>query len=233
MTFTIRKEWKGHELKRLHDATRKHPKMAVVAVDDEGATIAKIHAYGVEEVATILSHRPGKMYAQHYDERSYLAEVLGHVQTMDLPVAIVGPGFEKDRLADLARERLGRYVVDTVAHAGMPGVYEALKRGIVERIVKENRVSQETRLVENLIAGIARGNLVAYGKEEVTAALRAGAAETVLVLAGMVRETEDLVEMAENVRADVELINEWHDAGRKLAALGGVAAFLRFPITPR
>jgi len=231
MKITVEKEWREHHLKRLRDALKSHPKIAVVAMDDEMATIAKIHEYGVEEVATIHSHRPGKMYAHSYDEREYFGQVLAKIKEMNLPLAIVGPGFEKDRFVTFARNELGQFVVDTASHPGMAGVYEALRRGVVEKIMKENRVARETRFVERLMEYIAKDLPVAYGWEEVERAVAFGAAESVLILNSLLNEGEELLQKAEKGGVKLEIINDWHEAGEKLASLGGVAAFLRYPLT--
>lgn len=231
MKITLEKEWKEHHLKRLKEALKSHPKIAVVAMDDEMATIAKIHEYGVEEVATIHSHRPGKMYAQSYDEREYFGTLLAKLREMNLPLVVVGPGFEKERFAASAGKELGQVVVDTVSHPGMAGVYEALRRGVVEKIMKENRVARETRLVERLMEYIAKDMPVAYGREEVERAVTFGAAESLLILNSMLNDEELLLKQAENMGVKLEIINDWHEAGEKLASLGGIAAFLRYPLT--
>ena len=231
MSITLEKEWTLYHFGRLAEAVKSHPKIAVVVLDDETATIARIHEYGVEEVANISSHRTGKMYDTPYDEKNYFGQILAKVVDMQLPVAIVGPGFEKERFVAFARDSLKHYVSDTVAHAGMPGIYEAMKRGIVERIMKDNRVAKETCLVEKLMEYIAQDKPVAYGKNEVECAVDAGAVEMMLILNSSARESEDLIRKTENIRASIEVISDWHDAGKKLEALGGVAAFLRYRLT--
>ena len=63
MKVTITKIWSQHHLTRLKTAVKSHPKMMIVAMDEEQATLAKIHEYGIEELATIPSYRSGKMYS--------------------------------------------------------------------------------------------------------------------------------------------------------------------------
>ncbi|RLA92501.1 MAG: hypothetical protein DRG69_08805, partial [Deltaproteobacteria bacterium] len=123
-------EWKRWQLERLERATKKHPKMVVVAMDDESATIARLHEYGVEEVATIYSGRSGKMYEDESNAGNYYQQILSKIKAMNVPVAIVGPGFEKDRFVEFAKSELKDYIVDNVSQAGMTGVYEAIKRGV-------------------------------------------------------------------------------------------------------
>ncbi len=221
-------EWKRWQLERLERATKKHPKMVVVAMDDESATIARLHEYGVEEVATIYSGRSGKMYEDESNTGNYYQQILSKIKAMNVPVAIVGPGFEKDRFVEFAKSELKDYIVDNVSQAGMTGVYEAIKRGVVERIMKENRVAKETAMLEQVMKEISRGGAVAYGKEEVRKAVETGAVELLLVENNMLMEEEEIIKKAEEMGARVEIISEWHEGGQKLHALGGIAALLRY-----
>ncbi len=231
MEVKIEKEWKDWQLERLKKATKAHPKIAVVAMDDEMATIAKIHEYGVEEVATIYSNRSGKMYGGNYNEKEYYGQILSKIKDMNMPVVIVGPGFEKDRFIEFAKGEIKNYIVDNVSQAGLPGVYEALKRGIIEKIMKENRMAIETQIVEEVMERISKGGNVAYGKEEVEKAIEMGAVKKLIILNSMIMEEEEMIKKAEEMGAKIEIINDWHEGGQRLAALGGIAAFLRYKIT--
>lgn len=229
MEIKIEKEWKEHELKRLEEATKKHPKVAILAIDDEYATIAIVHEYGVEELATISSYKSGKMYNGTYDEKEYYGQILAKVKNLNLPLAIVGPGFEKEKFVEFAKNKLKNFIVDDVSHAGMVGVYEALKRGIIERITKENRIAFETKLIEKLMEEIAKDGLVTYGKEEVEKALEMGAVDKLLITNDMIRG-ENLLKKAEECKAEIIVI-EGEETTKKLNVLGKVAAFLRYKIS--
>lgn len=232
---TIIKDWKPYHLKRLKEAVEssRQPSVVVVAMDEDQATIAMIHQYGVEHLATIDSGRSGKFYESPSREKEYFGEILAVLQQFDTPLVIVGPGFAKENFIAFARDRggLSTWVVDSTGQAGMAGVREALNRGIVERLVEDSSLARESRLVESFLASLARGEPVAYGEEEVKRAVSLGAAERVLVTTGRVRAHQSLLEQAEKMGATVSTISEVHEGGEKLAALGGLAAFLRYPIS--
>jgi protein pelota len=63
-------------------------------------------------------------------------------------------------------------------------------------------------------------------------AISAGAAEQVLVIDEMVRNRRvaELLERAEKTRAKVTVFSSLFDPGQQLAALGGIAAVLRFRV---
>ncbi|MCD6573776.1 MAG: mRNA surveillance protein pelota [Thermoplasmata archaeon] len=228
MEIKIEKEWKDVHLKRLREAQKKHPKLCVVAIDDESATIAIIHEYGIEEIANIKLNRKGKMYEEK-EEKNY-GEVLSKILAIDLPLVIIGPGFEKDNFVQYAKGKLKNYIIEPTAHAGMVGIKEAIKRGIIEKIDEKNKVAKEMRIVEKILEEIAKNGYVAYGKEEVRKAIEMGAVEKLVILNSMVREEEELIKKAEEIKASVIIVSELHEGGEKLASLGGIAALLRFKI---
>ncbi len=231
MEIKIEKEWKEYHLRRLKEATKPHPKFAIIAMDDEEATIAIVHEYGVEEVAHLPSHRAGKDYKESYDEKEYYGQILKKIRERNLPVAIVGPGFEKDKFISFSKGKIGNYVVENVSHAGMLGVYEAIKRGVIEKMMEESKASIEINAVEKLLEKIAKNEAVAYGREEVKKAVEMGAVEELLILNDMVKEEEDIIKKAEEMGAKIMFVSKFHEGGEKLSALGGVAAFLRYRIS--
>ncbi len=79
---------------------------------------------------------------------------------------------------------------------------------------------------------IAREGLYAYGPEEVGTAVQSGAVETLLVTDELSRsrEVEGLMRQVEERRGRLMVVSTHHDAGRKLRALGGIAALLRYRI---
>src|SRR5207249_628122 len=122
--------------------------------------------------------------------------------------------------------------VHGTAHAGMQGIQEALRAGVGAKVFGESRVGYETQLVEKLLEAIATDRPVAYGPAEVQEAADAGAIETLLVSDAVVRNPgiEELMRTAESARGTVVLVSRHHEAGKKLEALGGVGAILRFAI---
>lgn len=234
-TLTIQKEWGSSHLKRLKKAVEasKQPSIVVLAMDEEEATVALIHQYGVEKKAHITSGRSGKQYDSHSTEHEYYGDIYAKLQQYDLPLVIVGPGFAKENFLSFARNRggLGRGIVETIGHAGMAGVKEAMNRGIVERIVEASTLARESRQVEELLQAIAQDEPATYGEDEVAQAIELGAAERVLVLSNLLHKKEELLEKAEQMGAEVHAVSDIHESGEKLAALGGIAAFLRYPIS--
>ncbi len=88
-------------------------------------------------------------------------------------------------------------------------------------------------MVEELLSEISKEGTYAYGYNEVENALLAGAVKKLLVIDKLVRErkVDELLRIASEKKTEIVIINLTHDSGKKLNALGGVAAILRYRIS--
>jgi protein pelota len=112
----------------------------------------------------------------------------------------------------------------------MTGIYEMMKRDIVSRLIAETRGGQETAQVEALLAEIGKDGNCAYGIDEVERALQLGAAVMLLVTDELMRKgkAEKLFRLAKRTGARYMIISTAHEAGKRLAHLGGAGALLRY-----
>ena len=238
--------WHGYELDRIEEAVRatRRPKVIIVCIDDEGAVFAAVRQSGVERLSEVAG--PGSMKGadrppkgardEHFGE---LAAELKRLRTGGEPLVVVGPGFTRTTFLEWLRGHepglAEGAATEGTGQAGMVGVYEAIKRGMVSRVVEGARVEAETELVESLFAGIGRGDgTVAYGAVEVRAAIDSGAAETIMVSDTVVRDPSvvAMLDSAEHRGARITVVSTSHEAGERLARLGGIAALLRYALPP-
>lgn len=235
----LKDRWKAHQLQRIDEAVqqRTQPMLVLVSLDEDAATIALLYQSGVQLVAEVDAHRSGKMYESRETSQEYYGEIFSVLRTVkksDSPLVIIGPGFAREHLMKIGKEKQPTLFQQSITHAtansGINGVHEALKVGIVEQITKENRVSRETQAVEKVFEEIKKDGLVTYGAVEVEDALSRGAAEKLLVSDVLVRSKngEQLLNLARKTHCDFMIINTMHEAGKKFEGLGGVAALLRF-----
>ena len=114
------------------------------------------------------------------------------------------------------------------------GIQEVLKKGTVEKLTVENRISLEIRAVNDLLTEIAKNSSMAvYGEKEVIDAINMGAVEKLLILDTVV-PTKDMInhmEIVENMKGEVIVISSQHEGGEQLKSLGGLAAILRYPLS--
>jgi len=237
----VKNEWKHYQLERIDEAVklRSQPLVTFVSLDEDTATVAVLRQSGVQWVADVDSKRSGKMYESIDTAKDYFGEILSIVKNNrkeGSPLVVVGPGFTREHFVEYGKAKEPLFFEKCYSHstgsAGMNGVQEAIKTGVVEQITKENRVVFETQLIEKLFEEIKKDGLVTYGEKEVETALINGAVERLLISDVIVRKPkgEELLRLAKQNNSKFTIINSMHEAGKKLEGIGGVGALLRFKI---
>jgi len=234
--------WRRHHDERIEEAVAAtaRPLVTILAIEDNEAVVAALRQYGVQKMAEIVGHASGKQYASAKGaEHEFFDEILMALRDYrpeGAPLLVVGPGFAKERFLAYAKQKEPQHVkgaaLEATGQAGMTAVHEALKRGSVERVTKESRVARETLLVERLMEALGAGKPATYGPDQVRRACELGAADVVLVVDKLVREGagEALLDLARATGAQAHVISTHHEAGQRLASLGGVGALLRYPV---
>ncbi|MCD6368068.1 MAG: mRNA surveillance protein pelota [Candidatus Aenigmarchaeota archaeon] len=226
--LTMEKEWKKWQLDKLERSLKKQPKVLVCVLDEREATIAEV-GEKIKVLTEITNKNAGKEFGGS-SNKEYFGEIISFLKNKDYDkIVIAGPGFAKDdlmKMMDLDK----KIFVDSCSHAGLNGIQELIKRGILDRVSEDSRISEETRIVEKFFEDLSKDGLVTYGKDDVRKALEMGAVEELLISESMVRELEDLLELAEKMRTKILIVSEHHEAGEKLKNMGGIAAFLRYKI---
>ena len=236
-----RQEWKEHQVKRVAEAVRagERPVVVFLAIEDGEATLAVLRQYGLQEVGQVTGPGSGKRTGKEEDRGPWFGEIAASLQQHAKEngvVLVVGPGFTKDQFLAYLKEKhkdlAKRTLVDSTAHAGIVGIREAMKRGLVDRVDKEARVAIETRMVEKVLEAIAANQPSAYGLGEVKRALELGAASLLLVTDRLVREghAEALLALAKATQCEAHVVSTGHEAGKRLDLMGGAAALLRYAL---
>jgi len=234
----VKQHWRDSTLERIKRAIddSKRPTIVFVSIENDEATLAVLRQYGIQNVATIYGPSSGKMYEQKED-LSFYEEVVDKVKqlvTGDVPLVVLGPGFAKEELLAEGKERapeaFGKAFIYHTGQAGMAGIHELMKEGLGAEVLEGSRVAQETNAIEKVLEEIAKGGAVTYGPKEVEEAAVAGAVESLYILDRLLREKDmdPLLKRVENARGKIMVVSELHEAGKKLEALGGVAALLRY-----
>ncbi|VUT24429.1 MAG: Peptide chain release factor subunit 1 [Candidatus Methanolliviera sp. GoM_oil] len=256
--LSIIKEWKKDQLDRIKEAVNasNQPKIVILTVEEGEASVGVVRQYGIDESFKISSSS-GKSSGESM-RNDFFAEIFAQVsQTLeqDTRIVIAGPGFTKNDLYRYIKGRdqkiADRIILEDVSSIGVSGFQEALRRGVIERIVKESRISKEARYIEILLEEIAKNGLAAYGEKEVERADECGAIETLLILDEYVRgkrelgDTEDqrfsvgkysichidrFLKSVEAKGGRIIVFSSDFEPGKRLEGLGGISAVLRFKI---
>ena len=247
----VKKRWQKHQLDRLKRASRiTAAPLTIISMDDEEYCVAVLRQYGIDVKVGERIKLPGKFEAekrvnakQLFFKRA-LTSLRDSWSPLNSPIVVIGPGFIKDDFVvyvkkeakDVASSIVG---VKCVNSAGLSGIQESLRSGILVNVLQNVRVADEMKVMEEFLARLGKDKKnITYGFDEVEKATNYGAVEKILVADLTLRETteekrialETLMKNVEAARGEIMVISTEHEAGTKLLSLGGVAALLRYPL---
>jgi protein pelota len=248
----VKPKWQKHQLERLEKASlMETPPIIVLSIDDEEYCVAVLRQYGVDVKAEERTRLPGKLETEKRAQalKGFFKSALQALQetwtNLQKPaIAVIGPGFIKNSFAKYVRNmtpEIARSIVDvkSVNSAGLSGIQEALRSGVLTKTLKHVQIAEETRLIEELLERIGKETKNAtYGFDEVAKAAQYGAVEKLLVADVTLRETSDekrtalerIMRQVEEKGGQVVILSTEHEAGTKLQGLGSIAALLRFSV---
>ena len=246
--ISLVRDWRRSEIGNLEEAVRlgRRPMILVVSIEDGDASFAVVRQRGVDFINEITINIPGKRERSSREvarNRFYSAVAQAIVEIASSrglsQVLVVGPELVRSGFKSYLDENpkaLGELVVshDTCYSPGRAGIYEAMRRGSVDRIVSSNRVTMELNAIEDFLGRIAKEQPVAYGLEEVRKAAKMGAVESLLITDEIFRErrrdADRLIKLVHGFSGTHLMVSTDHEGGHKLRGLGGIGAFLRYPI---
>jgi len=239
----FKEEWGRHDLERIRTAIdhSARPSIYFVSLDDADAAVFVMSQFSIKELGGVSRTGTGKMYETKVDtKQSYFEEIVSILKAnvKNEPIIILGPGFAKEALISYVKEKHKEYseriISASASQAGSGGVYEIIKKGLGGKALDLSRISIETKLMEEVLTRIKMGQPVAYGPAQVSAAVDAGAVETLLLTerAARTRDGENLMKATEDNAGKIEIISTTHESGKQLESLGGHAALLRYSMDP-
>ncbi len=239
-TLRIFKEWKHHQIKRLKEAESesKKPRIRIIVLDDQKALTASLRSHGLEFGHEIRFSGSKKDEKHDMKEREFFGDIVSEIKRHPERYLIAGPGFTKDNLKDFITNKypdiLDRLDFHTCSHAERTGAIELIKKGIVKKVMGQERLEEEERLIDDLLFHINKDDgLCAYGEDEVRLAAKAGAISKLLVLDDFLRnsnDAEDILKLSEEGGSDITIFSSEGSAGERLKGLGKIAAILRYRI---
>ena len=245
--FTIIKDkWLKFQLGKIDDAcSDKVARILIVVFDREEAFFAIMKKFGYE----LLTKISGDVQKKAVDEKkaaTFYPELIKQIAQYDKrhnfqTIILASPSFFKeDLLKVLKNDDLKKKIIQaTCSSVGNNGIDEVLKRDEVKQALAQDRISQEMKLVEQLLTEISKDNLAAYGLKETEAAANAGAITTLLITDKLIiksREQEkferldQIMKLVDSLKAEIKIISSGHDGGKKLDGLGGIGAILRYKL---
>jgi protein pelota len=219
------------------------PTILVAAVDWGDSSLVRLRGRSVEPVVDLRRTIAGKRYEggqAEKDRATYIGELVALLRREGAPasaVVIAGPGFLKEELSHRLAEEdpaLARKTrVYPTSESGRVGVDELLKSGRATEVLRGSVAAEEAEVVERLVRSLAGGTRAAVGPVEVAEAVEAGAAETILVSESLLPEpaVAPTLDRAREAHVRLFVVRDEGEAGKKLTALGRIAALLRYDWT--
>ncbi|MCX8158292.1 MAG: mRNA surveillance protein pelota [Candidatus Diapherotrites archaeon] len=226
-------DWQIEKIKRTQNPKKK---LYVLLIDDESAEFYLLKDFSKELIAKISLERSGKRFGQQsqasYKELKMLID--NHKPNI---LVIAGPGFEKEILYKFLMENSFKQKVVLVSTSciGETGINELMQNESFLKEIGQMEILEETNLIEKFFEYLGKSKPVAYSLQDVEKAASLGAIDILLVSDSFFHKERDSLEMiferVEDKGGKIRIISSECEAKKKLDSVGGIAAFLRFPIS--
>jgi protein pelota len=234
--ISVIKTWRPLDRERIERSVKAsvYGIIHILTIEEGEAELFRLRQYGPESVIT-LTAGSGKG-AETESRTGFFDQILTYIAEISGPLIIAGPGFIKDDFVKYAKNRdsasAGRAVVVETRRIGRGAVQEVIGKGTLDKLLDDLQLSREVRMMDEVLMRIGKDGAVTYGRAEVDTAIGYGAVEQVLVVDSLLRDPEVMktIETAENMRAAVVVLSSQFEPGERLAALGGIAALLRYKL---
>jgi protein pelota len=230
-----KKEWKSYQIQKIKKAQIKTPNILIVVVDSDEVVFGLLKNNRVEiklELKNSHSIQEEDKQQEFYDK---IATEIDKLSATMEKIILAGPGFTKEHVQTIIQhsypETNKKLILETVYSATQSGINEILKKGTLDKILKDSEVIKESKIVQEFFTHLNKDDgLSVYGLDDIMFADSAGAVETLLVSEDKMRDEkiEKLANEVEGKKGNVEIISKEHDLGEQFTRMGGLGAILRF-----
>ena len=230
--FKLYKDFTDVEWKDLQEAEEKRSYTVLFCLIQKGeADFYLVEESGIKDLSKLDQNIPGKLYKDQDTGDSFFTDVSNYVERTAEKVdkiVIGGPGFTKQRLENMLSDKVkGKVLMQDTSVIGKTGLNEAIKRGALDRVVENSRISEESSAVEEFLETLEKDGAAEYG-EPVKELAERGAVKNLLITQEKQREDPEVIEKVEQQGGEVQIVHTDHEAGERLENFGGIAAILRY-----
>ncbi|MEM2145390.1 MAG: mRNA surveillance protein pelota, partial [Candidatus Jordarchaeaceae archaeon] len=176
----VKNVWMKYEIDQLKKSTEaKDPQLAVIVIDDEGYCFAIIRGFGYDVKAEENISIPGKQNVNEREKtlqklfKSAAESVENFISDSGLSLVVLGVGLIKNQFVNFLKENkpeLHKAIVEikSVSSTGKSGLNEALRSGVLEKTVRNVRVAEEAKVVEEVLERLGKESTdIVYGLSDV------------------------------------------------------------------
>jgi protein pelota len=230
-----KKQLKNWQIERLKKAEKESAtsNLLVVLMDDENAELAFVNQFSINKKAKINAKKQGKRFEE--TKSKYFEEVTNKIIGLKPnKVLIAGPGFTKEnfkKFLENQNSKLPKIFVEGLNSVGETGFRELISQGKLEKVEKELQLSQESKLIEELVESLPK-NKAEYGIKEVEESITNGLVEKLIVSETFLlqnrEDAEKIMDLAEKMNCKVHIISSKNPQEKTVHNLGGVTAILHY-----
>lgn len=237
----IKENWLKYQLEKIEEATKTAPiKVLIVVFDREEAYFARLKGSGYE-LAGKIKGDVQKKDEEHVSKGNFYKDIITKILEYDKAseidhIILASPGFWKEELMKVIPDEIKKKIVSaTVSYSGEKAFSEVMKRDELQKVLKENRASQESRIVDELLKAVSKDS-ACYGLDETTEKINSGAVKDLLISNSFLRKSRDegkyeglerLMLQCEKMDGKIHIISS-KDAEKNLDSLSGIAGILRW-----
>lgn len=246
--ITITKEnWLRFQLDKLYDAVRsKHHGVLLAIFDRDEAFFALVENYGYK----LLSEIKGDLQKKRYEVKqagqtgNFFQQIAASIKEYyerypNSTIVLASPAFWKEELFELLGNLKSKTILATCSSADKTAIDEVLKRPELKTALKNAKIQEELSIISRFLTEVSKNNLAIYGLKETENCANIGAVDTLLLTDGFIiksrqedkyKDIEDIMKNVEAMKGRVMIISSDNQAGKSLAALGGIGGILRYKI---
>ncbi len=241
-TITVKKTFTPFHEAMLDEAKKrsKHLKITILVIDEEKAMLSELETKGIN-FGIEINNSANKRNPKTFDEKNkaYFQEVASELDKKAKAggrALIAGPGFAKDNLKKYIdhdyKELAKRVVYEYASSAERSAVFELLKKGLLQKLLTEQKLQDEFDALEKFKASLGRNDgLCVYG-EKVGEFVLSGACSELLVLDEVLRKNKAVQKAltdAKQLGAKITIFNSEDQAGQEFKDFK-IAALLRYKV---
>lgn len=231
-------EWKDYILKRLKQAVAdaKKSKLAIIAFDDEKATLAYIRGYGIDIITEIYSKLSKKLSEKEFEKLKilYFEALSKLIQGLDVTIVVLaGPGFTKDDFKKYIEKNSikieKKLFFESCSDSERSGIREVLQSETISKIFENEHVKKEFEYLNIFLSSLRVGNSIS-GIEKVSEALSSYSIGVILVNDSVIwnNEIKELLDKADKQGTTIEIFNSEDEAGKQLHSFKDIVGLSKY-----